>query len=149
MKKLMTARRLHPLFHRYCLLPCLRCVVTERQVVKVTGVPTSGMTMTVLMRGSNKLVLDEAERSVHDALCVVRSLVRPVFLLLLAVIGEVTIVCAEAQQAYFPDCASVCDVARSHVKVFPARLRRVVPACLRECVRVVRSYHCAFSCRVI
>lgn len=31
--------------------------------------------MTVLMRGSNKLVLDEAERSVHDALCVVRSLV--------------------------------------------------------------------------
>lgn len=46
-----------------------------RQVVKVTGVPTTGMTMTVLLRGSNRLVLDEAERSVHDALCVVRSLV--------------------------------------------------------------------------
>ena len=46
-----------------------------RQIVKVTGVPTTGMTMTVLMRGSNRLVLDEAERSVHDALCVVRSLV--------------------------------------------------------------------------
>lgn len=44
-------------------------------MVKVTGVPTTGMTMTVLMRGSNRLVLDEAERSVHDALCVVRSLV--------------------------------------------------------------------------
>lgn len=44
-------------------------------MVKVTGVPTSGKTMTVLMRGSNRLVLDEAERSVHDALCVVRSLV--------------------------------------------------------------------------
>lgn len=43
--------------------------------MKVTGVPTTGMTMTVLMRGSNRLVLDEAERSVHDALCVVRSLV--------------------------------------------------------------------------
>lgn len=46
------------------------------QVVKVTGVPTTGKTMTVLMRGSNRMVLDEAERSVHDALCVVRSLVR-------------------------------------------------------------------------
>lgn len=28
------------------------------------------------MRGSNKLVLEEAERSIHDALCVVRCLVR-------------------------------------------------------------------------
>lgn len=46
------------------------------QVVKVTGVPSTGMTRTILMRGSNRLVLDEAERSVHDALCVVRSLVR-------------------------------------------------------------------------
>lgn len=50
-------------------------MLVERQIVKVTGVPTTGMTMTVLMRGSNRLVLDEAERSVHDALCVVRSLV--------------------------------------------------------------------------
>lgn len=50
-------------------------VLVATQIVKVTGVPTTGMTMTVLMRGSNRLVLDEAERSVHDALCVVRSLV--------------------------------------------------------------------------
>ena len=35
-----------------------------------------GRTITVLMRGSNKLVLDEADRSLHDALCVVRSLVK-------------------------------------------------------------------------
>jgi len=28
------------------------------------------------VRGSNKLVLDEAERSIHDALCVIRSLVK-------------------------------------------------------------------------
>lgn len=28
------------------------------------------------MRGSNKLVLEEADRSIHDALCVVRCLVR-------------------------------------------------------------------------
>ena len=30
----------------------------------------------VLLRGSNKLALDEAERSLHDALCVVRCLVQ-------------------------------------------------------------------------
>jgi len=29
-----------------------------------------------LVRGSNRLLLDEAERSLHDALCVVRSLVK-------------------------------------------------------------------------
>lgn len=28
------------------------------------------------MRGSNKLVLEEAERSLHDALCVIRCLVK-------------------------------------------------------------------------
>jgi len=30
----------------------------------------------VLVRGSNSLVIDEAERSIHDALCVIRSLVK-------------------------------------------------------------------------
>jgi chaperonin GroEL (HSP60 family) len=44
-------------------------------VVKVTGIQNKGRTATVLLRGSNKLVLEEAERSLHDALCVVRCLV--------------------------------------------------------------------------
>lgn len=38
-------------------------------------------TTTVLVRGSNLLVLDEAERSFHDALCVVRCLVNKMFLI--------------------------------------------------------------------
>jgi T-complex protein 1 subunit delta len=46
------------------------------RVVKMTGIVNMGRTMTILMRGTNKLVLDEADRSVHDALCVVRSLVK-------------------------------------------------------------------------
>eukprot|EP01027_Heterolobosea_sp_BB2_P020459 GEZU01029189.1.p1 GENE.GEZU01029189.1~~GEZU01029189.1.p1 ORF type:complete len:557 (+),score=194.64 GEZU01029189.1:99-1673(+) len=46
------------------------------KVVKVTGVPNKGKTVSVLVRGSNRLVLDETERSLHDALCVVRSLVK-------------------------------------------------------------------------
>ncbi|KAK7253892.1 chaperonin containing TCP1 subunit 4 [Aureococcus anophagefferens] len=36
--------------------------------------------MGILVRGSNKLVLEEADRSLHDALCVVRSLVKEKFL---------------------------------------------------------------------
>lgn len=46
------------------------------RVVKITGVPGSNKTVSVLVRGSNHLLLDEAERSLHDALCVVRSIVK-------------------------------------------------------------------------
>jgi T-complex protein 1 subunit delta len=45
-------------------------------VIKVTGVKNPGKTVSILVRGSNRLVIDEADRSVHDALCVVRSLVK-------------------------------------------------------------------------
>lgn len=51
------------------------------RVVKMTSIVKMGKTMTILMRGSNKLVLDEADRSVHDALCVVRSLVKRRFMI--------------------------------------------------------------------
>ena len=46
------------------------------KVVKITGCPNEGQTVSVLLRGSNQLVLEEAERSLHDALCVVRALVK-------------------------------------------------------------------------
>jgi T-complex protein 1 subunit delta len=45
------------------------------KVVKFTGVANPGRTCTVLLRGSNDLVLRESSRSLHDAQCVVRSLV--------------------------------------------------------------------------
>ena len=45
------------------------------KVVKFTGVANPGRTVTVLLRGSNELVLAEAARSLHDAQCVVRGLV--------------------------------------------------------------------------
>lgn len=44
--------------------------------VKVTGIQNMGKTVSIVVRGSNKLVLEEAERSLHDALCVVRCLVK-------------------------------------------------------------------------
>ncbi len=50
------------------------------KVVFVSGVPNQKDTVSILLRGSNQLVLDEAERSLHDALCVVRSLIKRRFL---------------------------------------------------------------------
>jgi len=48
----------------------------DSNVFKITGVPNHAKTVSILCRGSNQLVIDEAERSLHDALCVVRSLVK-------------------------------------------------------------------------
>ncbi|CAL1265854.1 unnamed protein product [Larinioides sclopetarius] len=44
--------------------------------VIVTGVANPGKTVTLFLRGSNNLVLEEADRSLHDALCVIRCLVK-------------------------------------------------------------------------
>jgi len=46
------------------------------KVVKITGVRNRGRTVSILAMSSNQLVLDECERSIHDALCVVRCLVK-------------------------------------------------------------------------
>lgn len=51
------------------------------KVVKVLQVPHVGKTVSILVRGSNRLVLDETDRSIHDALCVVRSLVKKRYLI--------------------------------------------------------------------
>lgn len=44
--------------------------------LQITGASSTARTVTVVVRGSNKLVLEEADRSIHDALCVVRCLVK-------------------------------------------------------------------------
>lgn len=48
------------------------------RTVKVTGVTHkgAGQTVSIVCRGANSLILDEAERSLHDALCVIRCLVK-------------------------------------------------------------------------
>lgn len=46
------------------------------RVVRITGVKNQGRTVSVLCMGANSLVLEESERSLHDALCVVRCLVK-------------------------------------------------------------------------
>merc|ERR1719367_778323 len=54
---------------------------SEGRVLQITGVKNPGKTCTIFVRGSNKLVLEEADRSIHDALCVVRCLVKKRFLI--------------------------------------------------------------------
>ena len=49
--------------------------------VKFSGIANQGRTVSIIMRGSNKLVLEEAARSLHDALCVIRCLVKKKFLI--------------------------------------------------------------------
>lgn len=46
------------------------------KVVKVTGVKAQARTVSLVVRGANTLILDEAERSLHDAQCVMRCLVK-------------------------------------------------------------------------
>lgn len=48
----------------------------QSKIVKMTGVANPGKTVTVLCRGVNNLIIDESERSIHDALCVIRCLVK-------------------------------------------------------------------------
>ncbi|CAL9093033.1 unnamed protein product [Musa acuminata var. zebrina] len=55
--------------------------IGDGKIVKITGIKDMGRTTTVFVRGSNQLVIDEAEHSLHDALCVVRCLVNKRFLI--------------------------------------------------------------------
>ncbi|KAJ2152165.1 T-complex protein 1 subunit delta [Coemansia sp. RSA 637] len=46
------------------------------RIVQISGIKNAGKTASIIMRGANQYVLDEAERSIHDALCVIRCLVK-------------------------------------------------------------------------
>lgn len=48
------------------------------KIVKITGIrsATAKPTVSVVIRGANNMILDETERSLHDALCVLRCLVK-------------------------------------------------------------------------
>ncbi|QDS68463.1 T-complex protein 1 subunit delta [Venturia effusa] len=46
------------------------------RIVRVTGVKSAQQTVSIVCRGANPLILDEAERSLHDAQCVIRCLVK-------------------------------------------------------------------------
>merc|ERR1719383_1430907 len=61
---------------------CVEEVMTgASKCVKFTGIANPGKTVSIVIRGSNKLMLEEADRSLHDALCVIRCLVKKRFLI--------------------------------------------------------------------
>lgn len=57
-------------------LPATDISVVVVSLVQITGCTSPGKTVSIVVRGSNKLVIEEAERSIHDALCVIRCLVK-------------------------------------------------------------------------
>merc|ERR1712183_1139392 len=46
------------------------------QVEELNAGSTESKSVTILVRGSSKMVVDEAKRSIHDALCVIRNLIK-------------------------------------------------------------------------
>jgi len=96
------------------------------KIVKVTGVKNPGKTVTILIRGSNRLVIDEAERSVHDALCVVRCLVKQRFMVAGGGAPETEVSLALAKYAQ-----SIGGMKGYCVQAF-ARALEVVPYTLAE-----------------
>ena len=61
-------------------------LIEEQQVgvskyIKFSGAATQGRTVSLILRGSNKLMLEEADRSLHDALCVIKCLVKKKYLI--------------------------------------------------------------------
>ena len=48
---------------------------TKDRMLVIEGCPNS-RAVTIFVRGGNKMILDEIKRSLHDALCVARNLVR-------------------------------------------------------------------------
>lgn len=48
----------------------------DNNCLKFTGIQAEGKTVSLLIRASNENLLAEAERSIHDALCVLRCLVK-------------------------------------------------------------------------
>ena len=49
---------------------------TSRDRMLVIEDPVNTSAVTILVRGGNKMIVEEAKRSLHDAMCVVRNLIR-------------------------------------------------------------------------
>jgi len=96
------------------------------KLVKITGVKNPGKSVSIVVRGSNRMVLDEAERSVHDALCVVRALIKQKFMVPGGGAPETEVA---LQLATYAD--TVGGMASYCIKAF-ARALEIIPYTLAE-----------------
>jgi T-complex protein 1 subunit beta len=53
----------------------VQVMIGEDKLLKFSGVPL-GEACTIVLRGATQQILDEAERSIHDALCVLQQTVK-------------------------------------------------------------------------
>lgn len=105
-----------------------RVAMGEKKVTKVTGVSgkAKGKTASIILRGSNSLLLEEADRSLHDALCVLRCLVQKPMLVNGGGAPEI-----EVAEALMKLAKTMGDVESYGVKAF-ARALEVIPYTLAE-----------------
>lgn len=98
------------------------------KIVKILGVSAKNTkpTVSIVVRGANNLVLDETERSIHDALCVVRCLVKERALIAGGGAPEV-----EASRVLFKEAAQMSGVEHFVYQEFAEALE-VIPTTLAE-----------------
>merc|ERR1719193_2101054 len=103
-----------------------RVAMGEKKITRITGLKESGKTSSIILRGSNSLLLEEAERSLHDALCVLRCLVQKPMLVNGGGAPEI-----EVAEALMKFSKTLGDVESYGVKAF-ARALEVIPYTLAE-----------------
>lgn len=98
------------------------------KIVKITGVNSKNVkpTVSVVVRGANLLVLDETERSIHDALCVIRCLVKEKALIAGGGAPEI-----EASRVLFKESNKLSGVEQFVYQEFSQALE-VIPTTLAE-----------------
>merc|ERR1712226_1681610 len=118
--------------------------VGSSKVVRFTGLPMQkAPTVSILLRASNNLVLSETERSVHDALCVVRSLVKKQALIPGAGAPETEVAVKLAQKARETDgVEAYCYQAYTDaLEIIPFTLAENAALNAIETVTELRSRH--------
>lgn len=108
----------------------LRVLLCHLSPNQITGAEKRGKTVSIVVRGSSKLVVAEAERSIHDALCVIRCLVKKPFLIAGGGAPEIEVALrlAERSQA-LTGSEAYC------VRAFAEAMEVCVPACDFEAVK--------------
>lgn len=53
----------------------LKTTQNDSEMTKIEGCPNT-RTVTIFIRGGNKMIIEETKRSIHDAVCIVRNLIR-------------------------------------------------------------------------
>ena len=96
---------------------------TTREKMLVIEECANTRAVTAFVRGSNKMIIDEAKRSLHDALCVVRNLVRDARVVYGGGAAEIA-------------CSLAVDKAADKVRSTPSLL----------CLGLRLLYHCPLIC---